>query len=606
MTTEIYALDTETGPYPQPPGTLGAWALEPYRDEFYMKMIGIAGPNDFGAATHMNEVYFLDRVNDIISSLVRKKAQVYCHNTIFDICVLMSHLGIEHEKLSKIRWRDTSLLAKWLNNSQKDEKMRYSLRNCVEKWLPDSERKQEFLALKDNIEDDYDYWLNRVIEDCHMTRELAIELERLLPDEQYNGYVIECKCLYPLAKGYMTGIHVDPDVVDEMLIMYQAKVNSGLRELGVKEDIIRSPKKLGELLFDTWGLEPHSYTASGAPSTKAGDLKHIALASGNEKIKKILEVKKAATVISKYVKGFKNAIAYLNEDVLHPIPRLFNSYTGRMTYNSKLFKKHQVGIAFHQLPRKDKDVKRALVAKPGYKFFYSDFAAQELRLMAQFSQDENMLSTFNEGRDLHSVMTETIYGIPYDDVVEGNHSGDSDVVDKRNCGKLTNLSSMYRIGGKSLQSKFFEDYDRIINLREANHYLNSYKKTFRGVPRYWNTAIEFARANKYAASLSNRRFGITNMDWKGESSAINMPIQGSGIDLAELQIALVSEEYPQMIFQIQVHDSLTWLIPEDMDPIDIKIFINNIDYGKYYGIKLKLPFPMDCAVGTNLANMENI
>ena len=600
----MYAIDTETGPYPMPPGEQGAWALEPYRSEFYMKLACIAGPGDSVMVLDMSHKDNYVHLQDELIVLAGK--EVYCHNAIFDISVLINQYGILNDFLANIRWRDTSILAKWINNSQKDEDFRYSLRNCVEKWLEDHPSAKEFLDMKDNVQDDYAYWLHRVKEDTKLTLALARRLEALLPGEQMKGYITECACLYPLAKGYMQGIEVDSEVVDDMKIIYQARINKGLRELGVQESVIRSPKQLAKLLFETWGLKPHEMTATGAPSTSGPNLKHILLESGDERLQKLLDVKSAITVMNKYINGFKAATKYLNKDKIHPIPRLFNSYTGRMTYTSKLFKKHQVAIALHQLPRKDKMVKRALVAPDGYQFFYSDFAAQELRLMGQFSGDEVIIDTFNDDKDLHSIMTETIYGVPYLDIVEGSNNDVPDIVDKRNCGKLTNLSSMYRIGPKALKDKFFEQYDKLITLREATHYLNSYKKTFKKIPKYWEDACLRAQKHKYAESLSRRRFGINKMDWKGESSAINMPIQGSGIDLAEYQIAKVSREFPDMIFQIQVHDSLTWLIPEDMDPIDIKCYINDLDYSEHFGVNLKLKFPMDCAVGKNLATMRAI
>jgi len=600
----MFSIDTETGPYPMPPGQEGAYALEPYRDEFYMKMLGVAGANDYGKAIHMDGDNFH---NDIITELKHMAGhEVYCHNAIFDIAVLLRRVGTAENLLANIKWRDTGLLAKWLYNTAKDEHFRYSLRNCVEKWLPDSDAKEQFLQMKDNIEDEYAYWLERVVQDCHMTRDLAVELERLLPDEQRGGYIVECACLYPLARGWMQGIKIDYDVVDEARIIYQAKANKLLREIGTTETTLRSPKKLGALLFDTWGLEPISHTKTGAPSTCADDIKYIALKSGDPRIGKLVEAKQALTVISKYVNGFNKAKAYLNSDKIHPSPRLFNSYTGRMTYSSKLFKKYQVGIALHQLPRKAKEIKRAMVAPPGYKFLYMDFAAQELRIMAQFSNDKVMLNAFNEGQDLHAVMTEKIYGTSYKTVVAGNIDNIPEIVDQRNCGKLTNLSSMYRIGAKSLQAKFFTQYDKVINLREATHFLNSYKKAFRGIPSYWESSIKFARKYGYAASLSDRRFQVVATDWKGESSAINMPIQGSGADLSEIAIASLARQFPNMIFQIQVHDSMTWLIPENDDPQEVKEYMNNFDFNKFFRAGLNLNFPLDFAYGDSLGTLETL
>jgi len=601
MSNDLYSLDIETGPFDPTKKTItNAWALEPYRKEFYVKMIGVAGPNEYGKVMSNDGTNYK---NDLVTEIeFLQGKRVYCHNAIFDISCLIKVHG--YDGLNRIRWRDTSLLAKWLNNSQKDEKFTYSLRNCVERWLPNSPEKDEFLEMKDNMEDDIDYWIKRVIQDCHLTRDLAIRLESLLPEEQLNGYEIECACLLPLARGYMQGVLIDYDEVENSRVVYQAGINSALRELKLSESIIRSPTKLAKLLFSYWGLTPRSLTPSGNPCTAAGDLKYIALDTGDKRLTDLLAAKAKLTVMSKYINGFFKTLEYLKSDKMHPTPRLFNSYTGRMSYSSKMKKKFQVGIAIHQLPRKDKCIKRAMIAPKGYKFLYMDFAAQELRLMAHYSNDPTMLNAFNTGKDLHSTMTEDIYGIPYDEIVKGNNEGDPEIIDSRNCGKLTNLSSMYRIGAKSLQTKFFEQYDKVITIREATHYLNSYKRTFKRIPEYWIKAVSSARTNRYSESLAGRRFGITNMDWTGESSAINQPIQGSGADLAELAIASIAREFPDMIFQLAVHDSLTWLIPECDDHLEVKEFANNIDYSKEYKKVIKLKFPFDYAIGYNLAELK--
>lgn len=590
-----HAIDTETGPFDPSVKQTNSYALEPYRDEFYVKMVAVVGAD--GAS---NLALDDEKSAELIAEL--DNPVVYMHNAIFDISVLIRQIG--YDKIKHIRFRDTGLLAKWINNSQKDEHFRYSLVNCCKKWLGNHPNLPDFVAVKDEMLNDHEYWLERVILDTSMTLDLAMALEKLLPPEQVSGYLTECGCLLPLARGYMQGILVDYDVVEEMRMTYQAKINKLIRELGVQESVIKSPKRLSDLLFNKWELPPEGMTPTGNPSTNSANLKLILLNTSDDRLRQLLEVKSAITVMNKYVNGYLKTKAYLKTDTMHPVPRLFNSYTGRMTYTSKMMKKYQVGIALHQLPRKDKMVKRAMIAPKGYKFFYADFAAQELRLMAQFSQDDAMLEAFNKGLDLHSITTETIYGDPYDEIVKGNRDGDEELTDRRNCGKLTNLSSMYRIGAKSLQTKFFEQYSKLVTLREARHYLKSYSKSYPKIEEYWASAIRSAKQYGYSASLMDRRFHISNMDWKGESSSINQPIQGSGADLAEIVISEVHDRFDDVIFQIQVHDSLTWLIPDEMDERLMDDFIQNIEYSKYVDVQLSLTFPLDSAVGYNLAEMK--
>ena len=592
-----YALDTENGPFNPAIKQTNAYALEPYREEFYVKMVAIVGKKG-----HRSLTKFVGETIEQIDSL--ENPVVYCHNAIYDIAVLIKFLG--YNKISHIEFRDTSILAKWLNNSQKDKYFIYSLRNCVAKWMEDHPDTPDFLDMKDVMEDSDIYWMERAMADTSMTLDLAVKLESLLPKEQAKGYLTECKCLLPLARGYMQGILIDHDVVDLMKITYQAKINQALRAVGLTEDVVNSPSKLSKLLFNDWDLVPGGLTPKGKPSTNAASLKVMLINTADGRLTKIMEAKSAITVRNKYINGFIKSKAYLGTDTIHPVPRLFNSYTGRLSYTSKMLKKHQVGIALHQLPRKDKMVKEAMIAPPGYKFFYADYAAQELRLMAQHSADRNMLDAFHNNMDLHSITTENIYATPYDELVEGNRKEIPEIVDQRNCGKLTNLSSQYRIRPKGLQTKFLEQYDKIVTLREATHYLNSYMKSFPGIEKYWDKAIRSARSKGYSTSLMDRRFYINKLDWSGESSAINEPIQGSGADLTVIAIGEVQDNYPDYIFQITVHDSLCWLMPEDDDPIEFRDFLNGIDYSKYISQEILLDFPLDCAVGPNLGSLTAI
>ena len=57
---------------------------------------------------------------------------------------------------------------------------------------------------------------------------------------------------------------------------------------------------------------------------------------------------------------------------------------------------------------------------------------------------------------------------------------------------------------------------------------------------------------------------------------------------------------------IQVHDSLTWIIPLEQDVQEVVDWIANIDYNKYFNANLTVAFPMDFAAGPNLAALNPI
>jgi DNA polymerase I-like protein with 3'-5' exonuclease and polymerase domains len=598
----FYVMDFETGPYnPELKTQPHAYALEPYREEFFIKYLGIC--KDDGSEYQFFS-HTMPDFNDILCGLLEVLAgqEVYAHNAGFEImcCLSANHPEIK-QLVRNIRWRDSALLCKWVENSQANEHNLYSLAACVERWLPDE---VDFLSMKDSASNLDSYWKLRVKEDVRVTARLVTSLLTKLPPEMTKGFIIEQNTLVPFAEATMQGILLDVDAIELMELEYNAKISRLCREAGVTESLVSSPAQLADLLFNQLGLTPKSYTATGKASTRAGDLKYLILEYEVEFpiLKQIQVIKQLITVRNKYAAAFMECVRY-GGNKLRPRIKLFNSYTGRATYSSKLSKKFPVAIALHQLPRKFKDIKRVMIAPAGYRVLYADFASQEIRVMAEKSRDVTMVQALNENKDLHAIMAEGVFGTPYDTIVAEKDTNDG-IKNQRDGGKMINLSSQYRIGHKTFVVKAFEQYDKIITEREAKHYLSSYKSTFKGIPLYWTSAIKFAHANGYAESFSKRRFVISDLDWQGESSAINMPIQGSGADLTELVVALVAKKFPDLVFQVSVHDSLTWLIPDAMDSNEVRDYVNSIPYSVYYGIDFAVTFPMDFAIGPNFADLK--
>lgn len=590
----IYAIDIETAPYnPELKVQPHAYALEPYRPEFSITYFCVVSSDGYQKVVSSTEA-ILAEVDKLAG------CEVYGHNIGFDLSCLMSIAT--KEQVRALRPRDTALLARWIENSQLLEHVSYSLKECVSRWLPEE---TAFIEMKESATNSSIYWRDRVLEDTRVTLALAEKLLTKLPPEMTKGFIIEQNTLVPFAEGTMQGILLDVDAIELMELEYNAKISRLCREAGVTESLVSSPTQLANLLFNQLGLTPKSYTPKGLPSTRAGDLKYLILEHEAEFpiLKQIQTIKQLITVRNKYAAAFMECVRY-GGDKLRPRIKLFNSYTGRATYSSKLSKKFPVAISLHQLPRKFKDIKRVMIAPKGYRILYADFASQEIRVMAEKSRDATMVQALNDNKDLHAIMAEGVFGTPYDVIINNKH--DPEIKNVRDSGKMVNLSSQYRIGHKTFAAKAFEQYDKIITEREAKHYLASYKSTFKGIPLYWNSAIKFAHANGYAESFSKRRFVISDLNWQGESSAINMPIQGSGADLTELVVALVAKKFPDLIFQVTVHDSLTWLIPDAMDPLIVKNFVNSIPYSDYYGIDFIVDFPMDFAIGQNFADLEDL
>jgi len=607
----MYSIDLETAPIN--PST-NPYALEPYRagKDSMITLFSIHGPHGYSALYHYKMDNFIDLMKSEMMQL--KGKVVYCHNAIFDVSFLLATLGKEY--VDGVRWRDTAILYKWLVNGQKasDMHLSYSLKACVQRALKDHPDTPRFLNVKSEsvaAGENFDYWLDRAILDSKLTLALAERLESRLEGDN-SGYIVTCNAILPIAEGYVKGIGVDEGYLrhySEELVTHQKEL---LDDLNIKGSVITSSKQLADLLFYRWNLEPEGLTPKGEPSVSVDNLLRIQQKSKDARLDKVMEYRNLSTINSKYIQGFYRSFNYLKSHTIHGQPRLLSTNTGRMTYSTKFFDKEdfQTSIAMHQLPRKNKAIKRCLRPPEGYKVLYMDVSSQEGRIMAIQANEENMIRSYNEGICLHADLTEAIFGTPYEDIFRANIDGHpKELVEQRQAGKLTNLSSFYRIGAKALAAKFFTTYGYDISIQTAQSYLRAFSIKNPGVREYWKTAIANAKRTGYAEAWGGWKYRIDTLDWKGESNAINHPIQGSGAIQIYATISIMNKNFPELILVSQVHDSLAYFIPEK-DCIKtakaIRDFLNSYNYGYLLNFNQTVPIIVDAHIGDNFADLRSI
>jgi DNA polymerase I len=603
---KMYALDIETAPVTP---TDFPYALEPYRvltNQSKITSVAVYG-EDIQIQLHENMPDFHDKLFQLLNRLNGKI--VYCHNAIFDVSYLIA--TTDKEICRPINWADTAILNKWVINGDvaSDKNLSYSLKECVRRAKLDDPDVEEFLELKSQkviAGEDEDYWLKRGMMDARLTYKLAVKLNGYLKTN-HSGLTAVYKSIFPLSVGYVMGINVDMDLLMDYKQECIDAQKSILEELGIDGKVITSTKQLADLLFVQWGLEPVMYTPKGAPSTNAESLLRLQQTSKDPRFALLMKYKTLATMASKYINGIGRSTSYIGSNKIHGVPRLLSTITGRMTYSSQMLRKdaYQVSIAMHQLPRRDKHIKRCMVAPPGYKILYMDASAQESRVMAIVANEETMIDAFNHNKDLHSLLTEEIFGTSYEEIVEANKIGSGKVYEQRQAGKLTGLSSFYRIGAKSLSGKFFSTYEYDISIGTALSYLKSFKAKYPGIVRYWDSAIYFAQQNGYAEAWGGFRYRISKLDWKGESSAINHPIQAGGSIMTYTTIAIISKRFPELILVAQVHDSLAYYMPDGYNAKEVIDYVSNFNYGRLLGFDQTIPLKWDGGIGDNFSDINN-
>ena len=578
---------------------------------------------------------FKDRLIELLKSLEHKI--VFAHNAIFDVAWLIATLqpnrcGDVPTYIKNIQWRDSMLLFKWLINGQLAEGIRfsYSLQNLVKKFLADHPDTPDFVKMKSEAGiagEDVEYWLERGTLDVKMTYELIAKVYHKVPHDMRVGMMTEFECIWPVANSWINGFRIDIKQLEANDVKYSNLKFEIAKELGTDAGLFSSPKRLGHFLFTELGLTPHDHTPSGNPGTSKGDLMWIEYAlkqRGDPKaliVRKILEAKEASTLYSKYVKTMKEALAHTGDGYIYSSPRLFGTYTGRMTYSNSVTHKdpdketktkYKTSIAMHQIPRKAKDIRASMMPPEGYDILEFDAAGQESRLMALQSKDQTLLDIFTKGLNFHSMTGASIIGMDYDDFEEirNKEKDDGPMTEARQRGKLTNLACNFRISGKALAKQAFEKYDVMIDISTGNHLVKTFTSSYEGIPDYWKRSIYDAKTNGFAETYGGRRFKVQNWQqerWQTESSAIMVPIQGSGASMKEIAISQLAKQFPEFHFALDLHDaSFGYVLSDQAKRIfsEMEEFLNTIDYEPFWGFKPSIALPYDGKMGSTFADVK--
>ena len=620
------ALDIETAPEPGQPQE---YALQPWRaSEGTAKITCISIAKDDGRASLSTDDW-----RALLQPLAGQYVTTW--NGIFDVAWLIS-VGLWHE-VKAIHWVDVMLLWKWHSNSQRNERIpRWSLADGAKRWCKNEPWLGAFIDMKHEEQhagENDAYWETRAKLDAIITAKICTAVITELDDKRINSAMIECASIPELARSWLIGIPIDfslldsikPVVADEMRdLEFTLGVSNfeGDAALRVKRDItywspskiLRSPKQLGTLVYGDWGLVAKSFSdTTGAASTDKAALTY--LADDDDRVIEILRWRELNTQLSKYLESPKKARKYLGKDTMHPSPKLFSTYTGRLTYSSKTKKKYQTGVALHQWPR-NKKLRALIKPPPGYKHVEYDAAGQESRLMAEQSGDVAMQNVFTNDMDFHSFTGAAISGMPYEAFMKGKEAGNTAIVGDhglRYCGKFLNLSQNFRVGVRKMRVQARVQYGINVDFLKAKDWQDTFKRLFPDIKNYWTKSINRAKQLGYTETLGGRRFGVEFWGkedrWGTESSALMFPIQGTGADQANLGLKALSDNFPELLFWFSLHDGLHMLAKLDYPDsklIEAREMLNALDYQAAWGYTMHVPLKWDVSVGDNWSVMKEL
>jgi len=412
---------------------------------------------------------------------------------------------------------------------------------------------------------------------------LKKELEPLFND-------IELPLVDVLGKMEKNGIKIDVDFLKETSFCMENELSSLIKDIyriAGEEFNINSPKQISCILFEKLGLPVIKKTKTGA-STDVEVLER--LSSLHPLPKELLRYRELSKLKSTYVDA---------------LPELINKKTGRLhtSFNQAVTATGRLSSSnpnLQNIPIKTEEgrkIRKAFVGEGDNFIMAADYSQIELRILAHLSKDPELVSAFENNRDVHTHTASLIFGVAESEVTP----------EMRSNAKTVNFGIIYGISAFGLSKSLN------IDPASAQQFIDSYFERYPAVRVYMEDKIEEARSAGYVTTLFNRRRYIPEIKTGGmrerqqaERIAINTPVQGSAADLIKIAMINIYRAMKKKNFKslmtLQVHDELVFEVPKaELDKM--KKLVKEEMEG---AVKLSVPIKVSVQYGKNWLEMKEI
>lgn len=478
------------------------------------------------------------------------KIQKYLHHAKFDMLVL-SAAGIELQGLEF----DT-LVAAGLVKQGSD---RLSLKILSEKYLDEVMTTYQQVVTDQKLENFSQVSLMAATDyaaaDAHQTWQLVPLLKKELKEQlQENLYEkLELPLVTVLYEMEREGIILDPSVLEEIDKQVTHKLSFITKEISLlagtdeKSLNLNSSRQVGELLFEKLGLEPAKKTAK-----KTGH------STDQEVLSLLAREHPVPGLILEYRELYKLKSTYIDA-----LPEYINPRTGRIHTTFK-----QTSVATGRLASSDPNlqnipdsesaypIRAAFKAESGHHFISADYSQMELRVLAHFSGDKNLVNAFLAGEDVHAHTAAGLFKIGLNEVTH----------EQRQLAKRINFSILYGLTPYGLA----RDLD--ISHSQAKEFIDRYMAHYPQVQEWMESVVADTIRDGYVTTWFGRRRYIPEIYEKnhalqqlGRRLAINTKAQGTAAEIVKMGMLHIhdacSKTMPNVKMLLQIHDELLLTVP---------------------------------------------
>ena len=428
------------------------------------------------------------------------------------------------------------------------------------------------------------------IDDSVLSLRLAEILRPLLEENGLTALYrdIEVPLVEVLADMEYQGVKIDTAFLKNAAHVLKKRISAlekEIHDMAGYEFNLNSSRQLGELLFVKMNLP----VAKKTRKTKSfsTDIDVLTELKGYPLVGKIIEYRTLKKLQSTYVDGLLESVDENNR--VHTSFNQTVTATGRLSSSNPNLQNIPVGEmgGIH--------IRRAFVAEPGNHLLAADYSQIELRVMAHFSQDPELIEAFRRNEDIHWHTAELVFG---ENLLQNPE-------ELRRRAKIINFSIIYGSGAFSL-SKELE-----VPVREAKAFIDGYFEKYRGVKRFMDEIVAAAEKHPQVSTIAGRQRPIPeiqsanrNVKENGNRMAINTVIQGSAADIIKKAMIAIHRRLRGWRSRLimQVHDELVF----ECHPSEEKRLCALVQEEMEHAFALRVPLKVSLKKGPDWGDLKPI
>lgn len=437
----------------------------------------------------------------------------------------------------------------------------------------------EFFAIKEPSKQDFERFFYYQGLDCSYTLQLdelfSARLDKEKEETNFRGWELLENLLYPASYAFQdienTGIMLDMPYMQEWERTQSEYVDTLHKRLAklVKEDSgitgfnPASAPQVKRLVYDTWKTPKQQTMFSkskqwkqevGSSEWPTGStvLSRIAETIGDPRRKEILisiwKWRQGRTLLNTHIRGMQKAAS--TDGRVHSFFFLHGTVTGRLSSTRP---------NLQNIPaRRGSEAEKSFCAPPGWSIIAADYSQLELRVLAVFSQDPNLIRIFAEGLDIHSEVGSQIFQKDPKDIT----------VLERKLTKTMVFGVLYGRGAESIVLGHEVAY--MVRETDAKRWTKEDAQGFQrrllasypGMKNFFDTAKRQAVEQHYVETITGRRrrFPFITDANRGEvmRQAANAPIQGTASDMCLTGLIRLNNHIPHERGRVlsMVHDAI--------------------------------------------------